>query len=35
MKTQPDLADVNTDQQDHGLQSFVTIDQRQGRAASA
>ena len=26
MKTQPALADVNTDQQDHGLESFVTVD---------
>ncbi len=26
MKTQPDLTDVNTDQEDHGLESYVTID---------
>ena len=26
MKTQSALADVNTDQQDHGLESFVTVD---------
>ncbi|MGA0602010.1 efflux RND transporter permease subunit [Caulobacter sp. KR2-114] len=26
MKTQPSLQDVNTDQEDHGLQAFVTID---------
>ncbi len=26
MKTEPALVDVNTDQQDHGLESFVTID---------
>ena len=26
MKTQWELEDVNTDQQDHGLQSFVTVD---------
>jgi multidrug efflux pump len=26
MKTQPDLEDVNTDQEDHGLESFVNVD---------
>jgi multidrug efflux pump len=26
MKTKPDLVDVNTDQEDHGLESFITID---------
>ncbi len=26
MKTQPSLADVNSDQEDHGLQAFLTID---------
>ncbi len=26
MKTQPVLEDVNTDQEDHGLESFVTVD---------
>ncbi|MEO7026895.1 MAG: efflux RND transporter permease subunit, partial [Caulobacteraceae bacterium] len=26
MKAQPALTDVNTDQQDHGLESFITID---------
>jgi multidrug efflux pump len=26
MKTEPALADINTDQDDHGLESFVTID---------
>jgi len=26
MKSQPSLQDVNTDQEDHGLQAFVTID---------
>ncbi len=26
MKGQPDLVDVNSDQEDHGLESFVTID---------
>jgi multidrug efflux pump len=26
MQAQPDLIDVNSDQQDHGLQSYVTID---------
>jgi multidrug efflux pump len=26
LKTQPALADINTDQEDHGLESYVTID---------
>jgi len=26
MKTKPELVDVNTDQEDHGLETFVTID---------
>ncbi len=26
MKTQPGLMDVNTDQEDHGLESFITVD---------
>ena len=30
MKTKPQLIDVNTDQEDHGLESFITIDLGQG-----
>ncbi|HLZ85444.1 MAG TPA: efflux RND transporter permease subunit, partial [Caulobacteraceae bacterium] len=26
MKTKPELVDVNTDQEDHGLESFITVD---------
>ncbi len=26
LKTQPSLVDVNTDQEDHGLESFITVD---------
>jgi multidrug efflux pump len=29
MKTKPDLIDVNTDQEDHGLESFITVDRDQ------
>ncbi len=31
MKTQPGLVDVNTDQEDHGLESFIAVDR--GKAA--
>ncbi len=32
MKTQPSLVDVNTDQEDHGLESYVTIDYDKAQA---
>ena len=32
MKSQPELTDVNTDQEDHGLESYITVDRDRPRA---